>query len=435
MDPFAELDAAIEAEADFDRGGSEAYDQFREQYQAEFEAYRRQLLAEFEQFRRIHDEEAQRLERRLEEVWDEPRFSTPHVWVEYSDSLRTRHEVDFEHERMSLSLTGRDAIDDAELRERLSALVATTRAQAFANDALAQAVEQRSVAELELIETDEVTPDPALYTFLTGEEEIDTARLDAIVSAMMATHDVRRETNGRGEEVLSVDIALAAVVDSVAVEDSTDSGVTDEPAAGPGPAAESPPPETTAWPAGYQPPAQARLPARARGFLEPVLEFAEREEVEPAMVFAIMETESSFNPMARSHVPAYGLMQIVPESAGQDATAKLFGLPRILSPSYLYNSRNNIEIGIAYFNLLYYRYLRSIDDPRSRLYCAVAAYNTGAGNVARAFVGRPHIRPAVERINAMTPEEVYAYLIEHLPYQETRDYLQRVFSRVDRYRS
>src|SRR5690606_39614355 len=73
----------------------------------------------------------------------------------------------------------------------------------------------------------------------------------------------------------------------------------------------------------------------------------------------ILETESAFNPMAKSPIPAFGLMQIVPSSAGQDATAKLFGKPKLLAPSYLYNAENNIRVGAAYFNILYYRYFRS----------------------------------------------------------------------------
>ena len=83
-------------------------------------------------------------------------------------------------------------------------------------------------------------------------------------------------------------------------------------------------------------------------------------------------------------MPAYGLMQIVPESAGKDATQQLFGQPKLLAPSYLYNSDNNIQVGTTYLNILYYRYLRKIENPTSRLYCTIAAYNTGAGNVAKA---------------------------------------------------
>ncbi len=49
-----------------------------------------------------------------------------------------------------------------------------------------------------------------------------------------------------------------------------------------------------------------------------------RFNLDPALVYAIIEVESSFNPYAISHVPAYGLMQIVPETAGRDAHLFLY---------------------------------------------------------------------------------------------------------------
>jgi len=67
--------------------------------------------------------------------------------------------------------------------------------------------------------------------------------------------------------------------------------------------------------------------------------------------------------MAKSSVPAYGLMQIVPQSAGLDATEFVYGKPVLLSPSYLYNDKNNVNIGTAYLHILNYRYLKKIKNP------------------------------------------------------------------------
>jgi len=152
-----------------------------------------------------------------------------------------------------------------------------------------------------------------------------------------------------------------------------------------------------------------------------------------ASVFAIIETEPAFNPLARSPAPAYGLMQIVPRSSGLDATQVLFGRSRILAPSYLYNAEKNIEIGAIYLELLFDRYLSGIQDPRSRLYCVIAAYNTGAGNVFRTFTGRTRSQAAFAEINAMPPDGVYRHLIRNLPYGETRRYLADVVDRMAKY--
>jgi membrane-bound lytic murein transglycosylase C len=116
-----------------------------------------------------------------------------------------------------------------------------------------------------------------------------------------------------------------------------------------------------------------------------VLTYSKQFNLNPALVMAVIYTESRFNPMAKSYVPAYGLMQIVPQSAGMDATEFIEGTKRVLAPSYLYNPENNVKIGTAYFYLLYYKYFKGVTDDTSRLYCSIAAYNTGAGNVAYSF--------------------------------------------------
>src|SRR5690554_8136195 len=90
---------------------------------------------------------------------------------------------------------------------------------------------------------------------------------------------------------------------------------------------------------------------------------AKKWDVEPALVMAIMQTESAFNPMARSHIPAFGLMQIVPASAGRDASKAVWGKDQLLTGQQLFNPQTNIELGCAYLNILDKRYLKSITHP------------------------------------------------------------------------
>jgi len=161
---------------------------------------------------------------------------------------------------------------------------------------------------------------------------------------------------------------------------------------------------------------------------------ATRFKLKPEILLAIMHSESSFNPMARSHIPAFGLMQIVPRSAGIDSYLFLYKKRRLLSASYLYNTKQNIEIGSAYFHILYYKYLASIKNPQSRLYCAIAGYNTGAGNIAWAFVRNNNVKKAAKIINTMTPKQVYNHLQKNLKYDEPKHYLKRVSERSIRYK-
>jgi len=177
------------------------------------------------------------------------------------------------------------------------------------------------------------------------------------------------------------------------------------------------------------------LERRAGPYLKRVREMAQRFDIPVSLIFGIMQTESFFNPMARSQVPAFGLMQLVPKSGGRDAYEYVFKDDKVVSSDYLYTPDNNIELGSAYLKLLQIREMRRINNPKSRMLCAIAAYNTGGGNVAKAFVpGSRNIKKASAIINTMTPEQVYNQLRARLPYEETRNYVKRVWSRMDNYK-
>jgi membrane-bound lytic murein transglycosylase C len=164
-----------------------------------------------------------------------------------------------------------------------------------------------------------------------------------------------------------------------------------------------------------------------------VKRFSKKYDVAISVILAIIETESSYNPRAISRVPAFGLMQLVPKTAGIDAHNYVHGEKKILSPDYLFDETNNLQLGTAYFKLLKSRYLRKIDDPKSRFYCAVSSYNTGVGNLAKTFTGKKNLSKAAKVINKMTAEEVYQYLLKNLPAEETRNYLKKIVNRRAKY--
>ncbi|MFH2218658.1 MAG: murein transglycosylase domain-containing protein [Pseudomonadota bacterium] len=165
---------------------------------------------------------------------------------------------------------------------------------------------------------------------------------------------------------------------------------------------------------------------RARKYRLFVERFADQYAVSKNLVYAIMKTESDFNPYAVSKAPAFGLMQIVPETAGRDVhlfLEKKDGLP---SKTFLFKPENNIRYGVAYLYLLHYQYLKEIRNPVSREYCIIAAYNTGAGNVLRTFDADRDSAPG--RINRLGPLEVYNTLRTKLPHDEARQYLIKVMN-------
>jgi membrane-bound lytic murein transglycosylase C len=146
--------------------------------------------------------------------------------------------------------------------------------------------------------------------------------------------------------------------------------------------------------------------------------------VAPSLVLAIMKTESHFNPFAVSGAPAYGLMQLVPTSGGRAAYKRAKGLDQAPTPEYLLDADHNIELGAAYLGELGDAEYKAVGNPESRDYCIIAAYNTGPGNVAKAFPGDRH--ELMKNINALPPAALYDRLHTKLPFDETRQYLSRV---------
>jgi len=163
---------------------------------------------------------------------------------------------------------------------------------------------------------------------------------------------------------------------------------------------------------------------QAEKYRQHVEKFARQYQISSSLVYAIIRTESNFNPFAVSSAPAYGLMQLVPTSGGREAYRRARGADETPSKQYLFDAANNIELGTAYLSVLAYNHLERIDNPVSREYCVISAYNTGPNNVLRTFSKDQVV--AVNAINSLAPSGVYEKLRANLPYAETRQYLYKV---------
>jgi len=375
---------------------SKAFDQFKAQRTqavnetlAEFDDYKKELEAGFQAYTKAYKQATKDEEKRVKNVWGDYRPGDAKRWVQY-DKSGVRQSVDFESGNIELEMLVDDKAStkkaEEALKNKILALLSTTRREAFKNDNVAQAVEKK-VSNLPLAKTSTVPATPIMKglvpeKMLSSKSQVKKISKKYAKSAKTDSRPAQR----KGKKVVRVKFKIPVDV-----------------------------------------------PAKSKAFIKQASKIAKKENVPLTLVMAVMETESAFNPMAKSGVPAYGLMQIVPRSAGQDATAYLFGKAKILSPSYLYNSDKNIEIGGAYLHILYFRYLKKVKDPVNRLYCAIAAYNTGAGNVAKAFIGTTNINKASAKINKLTPKQVYRKLRKDLPYKETRHYVKKVSKNLSKY--
>lgn len=112
-----------------------------------------------------------------------------------------------------------------------------------------------------------------------------------------------------------------------------------------------------------------------------ISQVAREQNVDQALLRAVVEAESDFNPNEVSRTGAVGLMQLMP------GTAKELG---VADP---YNPYDNLTGGAKYLNTLLKRYHGDVS-------MALAAYNAGPGNVdkAKGIPNFPETQKYVNRI-------------------------------------
>lgn len=380
----------------FSQDTEDAFEQFRQQSQAGFDQFREETNKQWEAYEQANKEAFEQFKKGIEQKWGAGNFveSTRTSWVEYGEDGESRTSVDFEQEeaRVEILMSPEEAENAGLVKQKI-----------------AQAVKELALnkGKTKDYETEYEKPEPLL------DEPVLKDQLQ----------------NAAGEIVTeeNLDEYAEQVVEQQPIEKEI---VKPKP---PKPQPEPEPQEEKVIVSVKIPLATNNIQTRALRFYDQVISYSSRFMIDPALIFAVIHTESSYNPKAKSYVPAFGLMQIVPKYAGRDAYNFIYKEDKLLNDNYLYEAKNNIELGSAYLHMLITRSFCKVEDPLSRIYCAIAAYNTGAGNVSRAFIGTTKLYQAIPEINKMSAEQVYDHLKKNLPYEETQHYIERVSSRMKVY--
>ena len=357
------------------------------QQKKQFGIYKKSTEEEFDAYQKAQNKAYKAYKKELGVFWDEPKISTKKKWVSYTKDKKTRTDVDFAKGTITLE-TIASSPEEAKrkLQSALARVVTVDTKTVQDTDPL-----EKKLAKIKKpigVKDAKVKAEPILSTVVFKNRPTKKS-VKTYVNKYVTLNNIatKKSKKVRHAKIYSLNVAL---------------------------------PEDT-------------MQKRSKLYYNEVKKNAERQRLPMALIFAVMHTESSFNPRARSHIPAYGLMQIVPRTAGIDTYKFLYKKKKLVSGSYLYNSANNIKMGSAYLHILYYKYLKDIKNLDSRLYCTIAAYNTGAGNIAWAFTRKYNMKKAAPYINTKSPKEVYNKLLRDLRYEEPKHYLKRVTKRMSAY--
>lgn len=133
-----------------------------------------------------------------------------------------------------------------------------------------------------------------------------------------------------------------------------------------------------------------------------IVAYSRENQVNPAMISAIVFTESRFDTLAKSHKGALGLMQIMPETGAgvaRELNWEEFSSNDLLDPD------KNLRIGIWY--IAYLKRQFNYND-----YLALASYNAGLSNVNNWITEGTWDGDTVR--------------IEQIPFPETKKYLLQI---------
>lgn len=361
--------------------------------ETDFEAFTKSINHDYQEFVTAHERSYADFKREIEAKWGAFKDSTVTAWVDYSDDLNTRSSVDFKE-----GLAHFEALlHEDSLQAKAEALRTIQEQMRFVNE---QCLENAGFEiaplhdMLDIPQESSLIPDtlPVLQNLLSKEG------IRIMPNILEAQHKLPHHQEKSPSR-----------------------------------------PRTNKEKAPYTMTVQVALPTdylqqAANKYKSLVYENGSRFSVKSHIIYAIIHTESYFNPFARSHVPAFGLMQLVPSSGGKDAYEYIYKKSVKPSAQFLYNPNNNILLGTAYLSKIRDVYFKGIHNEESAYIVSVAAYNTGVGNVARALTGTKSLSKAVAKVNSMTPKQVYTLLLKHLPYDETKKYLENVLNRSAMYR-
>jgi membrane-bound lytic murein transglycosylase C len=375
----------------YKRMASEDVGKWKQDVDAELDAYQERVEKERKEWKEYVN--------KVRGQWGEYTGSTPKAWAEYSNDLKSLSVVDFENNYIEIATivdTDNKAKSEAQIQKRFEEMLAA-KEEGSNNNLLAGQIKFEQKANFvkpvkkKVIVEKQIKKDKKVYKAVTQENQ-----------KKFVKETVNKKLK---KEVIIGDDGRARTKYSVTLEMVPNS-----------------------------------IQIRAKKYMDLIQKYSKKYDLDPALIMALIHTESAFNPKAFSRRPdgtpmACGLMQIIPSQAGRDAHKALFGKDKIVKPEYLFDPERNLAMGTWYVRWLTKWWNRIEKKKHGKAssvikneYFTISSYNQGMGTILnKAYKPR--------KLNEQSDSKTYDILTSDraIP-EEGRHYLERVNKRKKLYK-
>lgn len=469
------LNSSVSAQVD-SKLSKEAFDNYREEMFSEFESFRSKAVEEYDGYAEAMRAEYNAFVSSVKSMWGKNNVAedTKTVWVEYSDDLKSRSIVDFEKGKIEVEILLDDvgenesaiikqrlimAVDDllnsrgetlpykskVDKQQPLSQTPILDGLVDFSKYNIQEKTESEDNKPTSLsVKPKKKTPPAPVVKGKTLSMDVDNKNKDKKSAVNKPDRTIKKELEANVKSSANSVKADDSIIEDVSYAEGNSRGnMVSNSTETVAEAIVEQSLQTSATIKGDDKKERKvvkiemalvsdNLSKSAAVYKDYVEQYSRKFEIEQPLIFAVMEQESCFNPKAKSWVPAYGLMQLVPTSGGYDAYRYVYKNDWVPTQSYLYIPHQNIELGTAYLRILMNQF-SNVADPDCRRLCVIASYNTGAGNVSRAFTGNTNIKKAIPLINEYSYRQLFEHLTSKLSTDEARKYVSGVSKRREKY--
>ena len=378
--------------------------------QQQYHAQRAAMEMQWKQREQAIADRWQQVKREAEKKWDHARQSNNKEWVDYSPSYEARSTVDFEHGVIAITVlvpigeagssqAGHEAVLLAmkDIQSDIGAAGTTRLAAASASDPASVMIARAAM--------------PAAWAKIVQQFEQVFSK-EAKAGRPVLANQVVAKSGMPVAPQAAKSFVESEIIPSAVVEDKPMQAQDGVPRA-----------QVTA----KVPLAPDHLQQRAQLYKDDVATHAKRHGLDPRLLFAIIHTESYFNPLAQTPAPAYGLMLLIPRGPARDAYNYLYKNDIVLDDNYLQDPAHNVELGAAYLHLLRRQLVPNMEEGDKKNFLVACAYTWGMDKTRDQILKQA-------RIQDLTSTQVFTLLNQKTP-ETTRAYLSRIKDRIAMYES